>query len=172
MSVLWIQGHVPKIEPLFPPILDALAKLIRPCYLTDKGALIYMEVPNLTNVAFTWDPKFLKEAEEWREVGRIETYHTCGYIAFFKPSISEVLAQIPRHLLDQCNAFVTLSGDMTACYSEGDGHRTVTILYTAKRIDDEQGTYFPDIGDYLSNMKTLGNIAALAKNPITKLEEV
>jgi len=170
MSVLWLPGHCPKIKPMFPPVLDALAKRIRPCYLTEKGALAYMIVPNLTNVAFTWGPEHLQDVEEWREVGRIETHHTCGYIGFFKPTIAEVLAQIPKHLLDECNAFVTLNGDTVACYMQGDGHRSVTILYSAKRIDEEQGTYFPDIGDYLRNKDTLGNVAALAQDPVTTLE--
>lgn len=40
-----------------------------------------------------------------REVSRINTYHTYGHPAMFKPSIAEVLAQIPDDLLGSVSAF-------------------------------------------------------------------
>ena len=133
MSIIWLPGNCPKIKKLPHEELEALVTRIRPCYLDKKERLVFMEVPCLTSTAFTWSPKKLRLATEWGEVGRIETYHTCGgYIGFFKPTIAEVLAQIPQHLLNEVNAFVTLTGDTVACYSEADGHRTVTILYDAE----------------------------------------
>lgn len=54
----------------------------------------------------------------------------------FKPSLDEVLSQIPLHLRADVTHFEVLMDDTVACYSEGDGHRTVTKLYTTYSQED------------------------------------
>ncbi len=51
-----------------------------------------IEIPDLRDVAFTWDPKTKGEAFNFTLVGKAQTYHNWGYYGFFKPSIAEVFA--------------------------------------------------------------------------------
>ena len=60
---------------------------------------------HLFNQAYTWDPKPSKKAPKLRRVCDIKTHHAYGYYGFFKPSIAEVLAQIPAEHLRKVIAF-------------------------------------------------------------------
>jgi hypothetical protein len=72
------------------------AKRIRPV-MVHKDGLWTTKPCDLFDVAFSWDPKPDEEmprtAKVWR---KIHTLHTYGYHGFFKPSIAEVIAQIPE----------------------------------------------------------------------------
>lgn len=70
-----------------------------------EGEPYYVEPVDLFNVAYTWDPKPLDKAMGLETVCDIRTYHTFGYYGFFKPSIAEVLAQIPEEHLSRVIAF-------------------------------------------------------------------
>jgi hypothetical protein len=65
----------------------------------------------LRGIAYAWEPKpswwpfFLGRLTPLRE---ITTFHTWAYYGFFKPTIAEVLAQIPEDLVDQVVAFEIL----------------------------------------------------------------
>jgi len=59
----------------------------------------------LRGVAYTWEPRPADKVEDLRPISDIRTYHTFGYYGFFKPSIAEVLAQIPPEVIDQVVAF-------------------------------------------------------------------
>jgi len=48
----------------------------------------------------------LEEAEGLVYVDKIETLHTFGYYGFFKPSVAEVIQQIPEELLGKVSYFV------------------------------------------------------------------
>lgn len=142
MSVLWLPGHVPAIPKLSDEEFAKRLAMFKPMMfvphpVSGQPVPWYMEEVNPHNIAFTWDPKPSKQINQWKEVTRIETYHTCGYIACFKPTIGEVLSQIPEHLItfgrdgkfgDRIDGFITLTGDTVACYNQGDGHRAVTIF--------------------------------------------
>jgi hypothetical protein len=134
MSVLWLSGSCPKIPQISDEELTQLLQKIKPVILDDEG-LFFIEEVNPRNIAFTWEPKLAKQCTGLTELTRIETNHTCGYIGFFKPTIAEVLAQIPKHLLEEVDMFRTLSDDTVGCYAEGDGHRTVTILYKKEKAE-------------------------------------
>lgn len=82
-----------------------------------------------TNVAYTWEPEYLGECRGLEEIARIETNHKCGYYGFFKPSIDEVIRQIPDNLVERVTHFEIPQDCEVACYSYGDGHRATTILY-------------------------------------------
>lgn len=140
MSVLWLNGNCPAIPEIDDVELERLMQLMKPVARFGEDKWLHTIMPvNPRNVAFTWDPSPAEKLTDAFEVARIETYHTCGYIACFKPTITEVLAQIPKHLIDETEFFETLKGDCVGCFSQGDGHRTVTILYSSspswKRIE-------------------------------------
>jgi len=63
-----------------------------------EGDLYFIEDVDPRGVAFTWDPKPARMAEEVNpnSYKSIETIHSYGAPVFFKPSIAEVLAQIPE----------------------------------------------------------------------------
>ena len=78
--------------------ITALATSFRP--LKRKGdALLEIATPvNLGGVSFLWDPEIIGEAPPLVEVGRTHTLHSFGYQGFFKPSIAEVMRQLPAGL--------------------------------------------------------------------------
>ena len=99
------------------------------------GALHFIQEPNLRETAFMWDPILTDKAPKMREVARITTYHTFGHPALFKPSIAEVLAQIPEDVVDKVSAFKVLGpDDVDDLNNENEAlnagyHVAVTILY-------------------------------------------
>lgn len=108
---------------------------IRPL-VRDQDWLYYIEPVDSWKVAFEWDPKRKDHAEELREVARIQTFHTFGYYGFFKPTVGEVLSQIPEEWAMVVTAF-EVNGPQTATdlnrnrdlLNEG-YHVAETILYS------------------------------------------
>lgn len=80
------------------------AERIKPCYRFGD-VLKYIEPVDLYTTAFTWSPNPAENAEGLRPLNDITTYHSYGYYGFFKPSISEVLRQIPADIVDKVVAF-------------------------------------------------------------------
>jgi hypothetical protein len=62
---------------------------------------------NPKNVAFTWEAIPIGVAAGLKELRCVTTYHTYSYYGFFKPSVYEVLAQIPGDIKDRVVAFQT-----------------------------------------------------------------
>lgn len=95
--------NIPKIST---EELEARYKKIKPLVRDLTGTLHWIRRPDsLTNASFTWDPVFLKEAVGLVPVETIKTLHAYGYYGVFKPSVQEVLAQVPSHLLGSVDAF-------------------------------------------------------------------
>lgn len=88
--------------------LNELAARIKPV-VTFDGVKRYIEPCDLRRTAYTWSPKPAEEAPEFRLLATVQTFHTYGYAGFFKPSIAEVICQIPETLLDQVVAFELVS---------------------------------------------------------------
>ncbi len=134
MAVVWLQGHCPSIPEISDDELNALAARIQPVKhrsVDGKAVLHHLHPAELRRQSFLFDPAWGELVQEpLYEHARIETYHTTGYGALFKPSVAEVLAQVPLHLRKEVDFFETLAEDTVAVYSEHDGHRTVTVLYT------------------------------------------
>jgi hypothetical protein len=112
--------------------IEQLAERIKPvCRYTksskgyhrsDEGDLYYIKPVDLYRTAFTWDPKADKPAKGLKEIGRIET---------FKPSIAEVLSQLPKDGLEKIVAFETGVGNIDIM---SDGyHAATTVLYGRSR---------------------------------------
>ena len=80
------------------------ADRIKPLVRKD-GILFFITEPNLRGSAFIRSPELAGRAPEMCEVARITTYHTYGYPGLFKPSVAEVLAQIPGDILANVSAF-------------------------------------------------------------------
>lgn len=93
--------------------LQELAARIRPIFRNkhDQNKPYYMVLPDLCRAAFTWDPKPESRVTGLKKLVSINTLHTYGYYGFFKPSIEEVIAQIPEDLLDKVVAFETFGPD-------------------------------------------------------------
>lgn len=89
------------------------AEKIKP--LLSKGGKL-MHCTNDTDhfeASFPWGAKATSEAKDLMEVARIRTLHTYGYYGFFKPSLAEVIQQIPEEVLGQVEYFV-INGPDTA----------------------------------------------------------
>jgi len=129
----WIDGKafVPEIsEEKLSSLIEKIVPVVR-----ENNKLYQIKIPDLRNVAYTWDYKVVEECKNLKEIVRIKTHHYCGYYGLFKPSIAEVLSQIPEDFIDKVNAFEIISDvcsgtdDETKIFKEGNGHLATTILY-------------------------------------------
>ena len=83
--------------------LRARAERIKP--VGKKGSrLFFFPDDDLTN-AFKWHGLTSKRADGLEPFRTVRTLHTYGYYGFFKPSIAEVLAQLPAEDLEVTVAF-------------------------------------------------------------------
>ena len=98
-------------ELSIPEIADArlteLLQSIKPLVRVNPTGLHYIEPCDPRKVAFTWDPTPTTPANDLEPICTIRTLHTYGFYGFFKPSIAEVIAQIPEALLIETVAFET-----------------------------------------------------------------
>jgi hypothetical protein len=127
-------------KALVPKISDTklkkLAKRIRPVvrfaegakgkFPDPRGVLYYIKPVHLRTGAFTWAPKPGRKAGKLRLVDTIQTYHEYGAPSLFKPSVAEVLAQIPEKHLKNIVAFETGGAEFS---SSGEHHVAPTQLY-------------------------------------------
>ena len=87
-----------KIPELEPHQAVMLLQKVTPL-LNEDGVLSTFDLPDLWNMSFLWNPEGVKPlGRPLRKVGEIQTLHTFGYVGLFKPSIAEVLAQLPKDL--------------------------------------------------------------------------
>lgn len=121
------------LDSITPERAKELSDRIVPLVRQD-GKLYEIEIPDLFNQAFTWDPELeeLVDTNLLTLVGAIRTFHRCSYHMFFKPWIAEVLAQIPEEYLNEVQAFEVLTDDpIITIHTRGKfyGHSTTTLLY-------------------------------------------
>lgn len=119
--------------PLMPlEDIEFRAERIKPII---KGRVV--DCPDLVSTAYTWDPKFKDEVlPELKVLQTIRTYHGYGYYGLFKPSIAEVLAQIPGNLIHRVYGFEIVQSPQTAEdlnkhieYVREGFHLAITVLY-------------------------------------------
>jgi hypothetical protein len=106
-----------KIDP--KTLRERLAR-VKPLILREDR-LYSFDIPG-PEVAFNISPVNLVEYEHdrgYHEVTRSFTQHTCAYYGFFKPSLKEVMAQMPDD--PGINAFY-LDGNSVAILHDGEGH--------------------------------------------------
>ena len=103
---------------------------ITPVVENDQGQPHFITPCDIENTAFTWSPKREDEAAGLTPLKTITTYHDYGAPVFFKPSINEVLAQIPPELLGKVTGFST-EPDQARQFTPGGSHHVgITTLYT------------------------------------------
>ncbi len=79
--------------------INELRKRIKPAYW-DNRKLTSIDDTNLDSktVSFLWDIKPAEQVENPDYVGCFITFHGCSSSVFFKPSIYEVLSQLPKKI--------------------------------------------------------------------------
>jgi hypothetical protein len=102
-----------KIPPIKEGRLNELAARIKPV-VAFKGVKHYIQPCHLRNEAYTWDAQKAAKAPPLVELVDIRTYHTYGFHGFFKPSIAEVIAQIPADIIDQVTEFEIVDAPKSA----------------------------------------------------------
>lgn len=81
-----------KVKPLIRDRDDGKPYNIRACHLRD--------------VAYTWSPRLVGDpVENLTTIGQFQCLHRYGYYGMFKPSIAEVLCQMPKELADSSEYF-------------------------------------------------------------------
>ena len=125
--------------------LNELARRIRPIhnfggwYGRHYVRPMKNEPDYLRGIAYNWDPMpslwplFVRNLKPLRD---IITFHSYAYVGFFKPTIAEVLAQIPADIIDQVVAFEMMESPENACdlnrereALEGGYHTATTRLF-------------------------------------------
>lgn len=111
--------------------------------VTFGGRKSYIRKCDPFDVAYTWDPKrkrTLSKMPALVEVARIRTLHRYSYYGFFKPSLAEVVAQIPADWVHEIDAFEIVESPQTTDdlnrerYALNKGyHVATTALYKYKR---------------------------------------
>ncbi len=119
----WVDGHVPRIPRPDPDKLLRLLDWYEPLVSKEDDTFWEIKAVDPIRIAYLWDPKFIRSVE-FSELYRSEAFFTCGYVANFKPTVAEVLAQIPDQvlMLPTINRF-WIDFSTVACYTQGDGHR-------------------------------------------------
>lgn len=145
------QQVTPQIPNPIPFISDEqlakMAEKIRPVHRkrdengehSGKGALHFIEIPkDIRGMSHTFGPQWQEPVPDkaLKPMETIFTYHSCGYHQLLKPSVAEVFAQIPAHLVDKVAAFEISMVDGTIEFTDYSthgiyGHRLTTILYEA-----------------------------------------
>ena len=82
-----------------------LAERIKPVMAFKEDGRCYVKPVDIFEDCFTWDPEPAGKATGLKAVCDITTYHPYGYIAYFKPSVAQVILQIPHEVLDKVIAF-------------------------------------------------------------------
>jgi hypothetical protein len=97
------------IPPISNQVLKALAAQIKPIVRDQKRSnkLFYLNVDGLSlrGESFLWELDFGDEAKDIKPLMQVRTYHTYGYYGMFKPSIAEVIAQIPVEVRERVVGF-------------------------------------------------------------------
>ncbi len=106
------KNHIPEISD---QKLQELCERIKPVirfargpkglFRSREGYAYYIDPVDPRSIAFTWDPKPTKRATWLQSLCDITTYHTYNYYGLFKPSIAQVIAQIPEEHIDKVVAF-------------------------------------------------------------------
>lgn len=103
------ERHIIMAAKIFIPQLSegemyARAETVKPV-VRFNGVLHYIKDVDLFNISYIWSPEKADVAPALVPLEKIVTYHSYGHPALFKPSIAEVLAQIPCVLVKKVCAF-------------------------------------------------------------------
>lgn len=91
-----------------------LSLRIRPVVTYGKNGPFYIKSVDLYQVAYTWEPVPVRRAYGLKVLCDMKTYHRFDYCGFFKPTLAEVLAQIPEAYVEKAIAFEIVSQPKTS----------------------------------------------------------
>ena len=129
MSYAWIDDPVPEgIGKASDEVIHALLSRFAVCTLRENGTLFTIETPDLRRVAFTWAPKPVHQIQAFEEVARLLVWNCCGYHGIYKPSLAEVLPQLPTDT--EANAFY-MDYDHIDIHKSGTYQRATAVLVKA-----------------------------------------
>ena len=87
--------------------LEELFTNLQPLYLRGVELWRMARPASLRDVSYIWDPKLTERVSEERltVLGHFRCLHTWAYYGFFKPSVAEVLSQVPETFLPEAQLF-------------------------------------------------------------------
>lgn len=97
-----------------------------------EGGLWHIAPTDPRTTSFTWSPTLTGRARDLIAIESFPTFHSFSAPAFFKPTIAEVLSQLPGPPAPEVVAFTTLAH--TAGIG-GNGHHVATSVLYARRAD-------------------------------------
>lgn len=95
----------PKVPEISERRILELAERIKPVVTFEQEGRCYIKPVDLFSESYTWDPEPASKANGLKLLCDITTYHPYGYYGSFKPSIAQVILQIPSEHLDKVVAF-------------------------------------------------------------------
>lgn len=119
----YLQKCLDRIRPVV-----RFAKDRKGLFINQNGRLYYIEPVDPRTYSFIWDPRPIRRAKHLCRITTLNTYHDSGSPFIFRPSIDEVIAQIPEFWIDDVVAFETFGPEIVP----GDYHIATTILYGKK----------------------------------------
>jgi hypothetical protein len=99
------------IPAISNPELAKRAKTIRPVGKRDGKLYYYDSKSDHRNTSFSWTTLTTEEAIVKPHGLTLRTLHSFSYAGFFKPSVAEVIAQIPEEVRDEVVAFLVEGPD-------------------------------------------------------------
>lgn len=124
--------EIPRIDDA---ALGHLGSSIKPLVRGDDGELYHIQPVDYRNTAFLRSPQITGRAEELHEVAAIPTLHRWSASSFFRPTVAQVLAQIPSELVDQVEAFEVVGPETSRTQLDvvsAGYHLAATILYSSR----------------------------------------
>ena len=94
-----------KVPEISKARIRQLAERITPVMEFKEKGRCYIKPVDIFKESFTWEPEPGSKATDLKAICDITTYHPYGYIGYFKPSVAQVISQIPREHLDKVIAF-------------------------------------------------------------------
>jgi hypothetical protein len=94
-----------KVPDMAEARIRELGERIKPVMEFKEEGRRYIKPVDIFAESFTWDPEPGSKATGLKSICDITTYHPYGYIGNFKPSVAQVILQIPREHLDKVIAF-------------------------------------------------------------------
>lgn len=135
----WIKESKSKEE-----ILE-LSKKIIPIVSEGKNKYSIIPQKDIFGTSYTWDKKLDRKVKSMATFAEMTTYHSYGYYGFFKPSIDEVLRQIPDDILSEVIGFEIINNpstaadfykdDLTRWAFDNGYHSARTVLYSEIKFD-------------------------------------
>lgn len=100
------------------------------------GVLWHIAPVHPRTQSFTWDLVLTMPAEPVKVIGSSPTFHTYGAPSLFKPSVAEVLAQIPPEWEERVVAFEMTHRDLDSRYVLAEGYHVASVIFYSRSETD------------------------------------